>query len=142
MRKLAERWLAFAHKDLVVARQLVDQPDVFDMAAFHCQQAVEKSLKGLLVLFDLDIPKIHDLSRLYTINTRKSRLEWDIEALDAVNEFYIETRYPLHEDHDPLTISRHQLDRMIRLAESAIADLRSRIDGVVPYEDESDEPDP
>jgi HEPN domain-containing protein len=64
MRKPAERRPAFAHKDLVVARLLVDQPDVFDMAAFHCRQAVEDSLTGLLVLFDADVPKIHDLSRL------------------------------------------------------------------------------
>lgn len=142
MKRLAERWLAFARKDLVVAQQLVDQPDVFDMAAFHCQQAVEKSLKGLLVLFDAEVPKIHDLSRLYTIATRKSRLAWDIEALDAVNEFYIETRYPLHEDHDPLTISRYQLERMIRLAESAIAELRGGIDSLAPYADDSEDPDP
>ena len=76
MRKLAERWLSFAHKDLLVARQLVDQPE------------------------------------------------------DIVNEFYIETIYPLHEDHDPMKISRAQLDQMISVAEIATVKLRDEINSV------------
>ena len=64
MKKLTERWLAYARKDLVVARQLNDQPEVYDMAAFHCQQAVETCLKGFIVLADQEVPRIHDRNRL------------------------------------------------------------------------------
>lgn len=124
MRKLAERWLSFAEKDLVVARQLLEQPQVYDIAAFHCQQATEKSLKGLLVLHGSDVPRIHDLARLYALAGRTAQLDWDMEALDVVNEFYIETRYPLHEDHDPLAVSLSQLERMLELAQRATNTLR------------------
>lgn len=134
MRKLAERWLVFAEKDVLVARQLVDQPGVFDIAGFHCQQAVEKSLKGLLVLFNTEIPRIHDLSRLYAMAGRYCALEWDVEALDSANEFYVETRYPLHEDRDSLTISRSELDRLIRLAVEATSRLEVEIRHVVAQE--------
>ena len=127
MRKLAERWLSFAEKDLLVARRLLDETEVFDMAAFHCQQAVEKSLKGLLALFDVDIPKIHDLSRLYSLCSATCRLDWDMELLDEVNEFYIETRYPIHEDQDPLKTTRAQLDQMVELAATGVKRLNDEL---------------
>ena len=113
MRKLAERWLSFAEKDLLVP--------------FHCQQAVEKSLKGLLALFDVDIPKIHDLSRLYSLCSATCRLDWDMELLDEVNEFYIETRYPIHEDQDPLKTTRAQLDQMVELAATGVKRLNDEL---------------
>ena len=35
-----------------------------EIAAFHCQQAVEKTLKGFLVYRKIDFERIHDLGRL------------------------------------------------------------------------------
>jgi len=52
-RELVAGWLAKARHDLDSARKLAagDEP-IFDTAIYHCQQAAEKPLKGLLVHCD------------------------------------------------------------------------------------------
>jgi HEPN domain-containing protein len=63
----AERWVVVAIEDVAVARLCLgaDEPKL-GSAAYHCQQAVEKLLKGLLVLANIPFPKTHDLRRLGT----------------------------------------------------------------------------
>jgi len=45
-------WLNFAAKDLLFAEYGRISGE-YDLAAFHCQQAVEKSLKAVLVFYDI-----------------------------------------------------------------------------------------
>ncbi len=61
----AGAWLQKAAQDLRAAGVDLDaQPPLAEDAAFHAQQAVEKSLKALLALHDLPIRKTHDLVAL------------------------------------------------------------------------------
>jgi HEPN domain-containing protein len=58
-------WLRVAESDQHVARVCMTiDPPAHDAAAFHCQQAAEKLLKGFLVRASLDFGKTHDLGRL------------------------------------------------------------------------------
>ncbi|MGQ0662874.1 MAG: HEPN domain-containing protein [Pseudomonadota bacterium] len=61
----ARRWFAVANEDLRVARACLtmDEP-ALGAAAYHCQQAVEKLMKGLLVAGARPFRKIHDLDEL------------------------------------------------------------------------------
>ena len=44
---LVHSWLVKATRDLDTAKIVVSHmPDYYDVIAFHCQQAIEKSLKG------------------------------------------------------------------------------------------------
>ena len=43
---------------------LESDPPLLDAAAFHCQQAAEKVLKGFLVRASIDFGKTHDLEKL------------------------------------------------------------------------------
>lgn len=62
---LAREWLVKARDDLDSARKLAAQPDpIFETAIYHCQQAAEKALKGLLVFRDQDFDKVHDIRPL------------------------------------------------------------------------------
>ena len=64
---LAREWLRKARHDLDSARKLAADPDpLLDTAIYHCQQAAEKSIKGLLVLQDQRFEKTHDLRLLVT----------------------------------------------------------------------------
>src|SRR5205807_1235816 len=55
-------WLRKAESDRRVARKVIHfRPPEYDVACFHCQQAVEKYLKGLLNERGLPVPKTHDL---------------------------------------------------------------------------------
>jgi HEPN domain-containing protein len=63
--ELAGSWLAKARRDLLSAQRLASsEPPLFDTAAYHCQQAAEKSLKAFLVYADCRFGKMHDLDVL------------------------------------------------------------------------------
>lgn len=54
-REWAREWLDFASRDLEVSKILGDHEN-YDGAAYHLQQSVEKSLKAVLVFYDLRVP--------------------------------------------------------------------------------------
>lgn len=90
----AEKWLKFAEDDLLSAEVLLRE-GIFNMACFHCQQAVEKSLKAFLRRHTSKIPYIHILEELcercVKIDPGFSNFMDDCIALDI---FYQPTRYP------------------------------------------------
>ena len=58
-------WLRHAQEDARIARGCLDLvPPSFGGAAYHCQQAAEKLLKGFLVRANADFSRTHDLDRL------------------------------------------------------------------------------
>lgn len=61
---LAKGWFAKAESDLANARLIHAGPGPYDTACFHCQQAVEKYMKGLLAWRAQRFPFTHDLEEL------------------------------------------------------------------------------
>lgn len=58
-------WLGKADEDIRVAElALAADPPLVDPAAFHCQQAVEKIIKALLVGAAARLPRSHDIEEL------------------------------------------------------------------------------
>lgn len=58
----AALWLAKADEDIRVAGlTLAADPPLVDPAAYHCQQAVEKIIKALLVAAATKVPRSHDI---------------------------------------------------------------------------------
>ncbi len=58
-------WLTKANKDLLSADHgLVASPPLFEDVLFHCQQTVEKVLKGFLAYYDIPFRKTHSLEEL------------------------------------------------------------------------------
>ncbi|MDR0320837.1 MAG: HEPN domain-containing protein [Treponema sp.] len=57
-----QQWIEIANNDLAVAQYLAKNMHMvsYEIVCFHCQQAVEKYLKWVLVLHDIEPPKIHD----------------------------------------------------------------------------------
>ena len=53
-----------ASHDLIAARAILAAGDAFDTACFHAQQAVEKSLKAVLALHEIEYPRRHDVGEL------------------------------------------------------------------------------
>ena len=63
--KEAREWMSKAATDLRVADLVLHaDPPFIEDAMFHCQQAVEKSLKGFLAYHDQPFHKTHDIDRL------------------------------------------------------------------------------
>lgn len=87
-------WFDFAQQDLRVA-EIVLKEKIYTQVCFHCQQAVEKFLKGYLVEKNKDIPKTHFLDELLNLCVH---IEGGFEDLRAgcsrLDDYYIPTRYP------------------------------------------------
>ena len=61
----AAAWLAKAAVDLRAARaDLAATPPITSDALFHCQQAIEKALKGFLTAHEIPPARKHDLEQL------------------------------------------------------------------------------
>jgi len=64
-----------------------------NLAAFHCQQCVEKCLKGLIEEKDKTALRSHDLFRLQ-IHADFQLDATDAQLLGIINEVNIDARYP------------------------------------------------
>ncbi|MHB8575860.1 MAG: HEPN domain-containing protein [Dehalococcoidia bacterium] len=62
--QLVQDWLLKARHDLRAARRVMEDPELLDVAVYHCQQAAEKALKGYLVWMDVPPIRTHDLREL------------------------------------------------------------------------------
>ena len=65
-----------------------------DIVCYHCQQAVEKYLKGLLVLREVSFPKTHDLRILLELAGKHSALRIHPAEVLPLNRYLVEGRYP------------------------------------------------
>ena len=88
-------WYNRAEQDLRGARILLEHDGGNELVAFHCQQAMEKMLKGWLLKASGELTEGHSLVFL----CRKAiaagaPLRDALRDCAYVNQFYLETRYP------------------------------------------------
>jgi len=96
--QLYEQWLIKADEDFYFAsNHLEDEKSFFGQICFHYHQAAEKYLKSYIVAYNLPFIKIHNLKELLHICKRRESAFSEIEdECIYLNQFYIETRYPVH----------------------------------------------
>lgn len=95
MKRQAKEWLRFSKVDLATVLKLKDEETLTQNSAFHCQQAIEKAFKGLLLEKQNALPRIHDLNKLYGLIIECGiDLNMNEDILDEINDVYIESRYP------------------------------------------------
>ena len=94
--ELVKEWPRLADDDLRIAGQTMkDTEPVYWAAAFHCQQAAEKSLKAFLAYNEYHVEKTHDIEYLVKLCMKfLSEMERFIESGAALSEYAVETRYP------------------------------------------------
>ncbi|MBP1560450.1 MAG: HEPN domain-containing protein [Oscillospiraceae bacterium] len=88
-------WLYHAYQDLLAARMLIEDNRLYGPTVFHCQQAIEKSLKAFLLFKHRKLFDGHNLTWLckQAALTDQAFTQW-IGKSTLLNRFYIETRYP------------------------------------------------
>jgi len=92
----AERWIEKAKSDLLNAdNNLAAQKVPYDTVCFHCQQAAEKLLKGVLVAHGYEYPITHNLfvvlEKVLEFDPSAESLR---ETLALLNPYSVEVRYP------------------------------------------------
>jgi HEPN domain-containing protein len=93
MKQITKDWLTLAAEDLHAAKALAKEEGITNLASFHCQQCLEKSLKASIEEQNKTSVKSHDLIRLLTFADIKLSEE-DFRLLSVLNEIYIDSRYP------------------------------------------------
>lgn len=95
--RIVEEWFSFAEMDFLTAKHLYEhmRPQPHEIICYHCQQAVEKALKGLLIANGAHIQRTHDLGLL--AERLQAFMEIDenyLEICDNLTPYGVKVRYP------------------------------------------------
>ena len=92
--KILKEWMEFARMYLLTAKHLYEHmyPKPLEIICYHCQQAIEKFLKGVLISKGVTIKKTHDLGLLAEM--LQEYTEMDEKYLEMCDDLtpYKETR--------------------------------------------------
>ena len=90
-------WLSYAQNDMDSAEVMIHSGRWF-YAVFMCQQAIEKLVKGLYILYvDDNVPRLHDINSIFDRfrdNLPEPLSDDRVELFDALSQFYLRSRYP------------------------------------------------
>lgn len=119
------KWLDKALLDLQAARILMTWNGDTCNIAFHCQQAIEKALKGYLLFKTGRHFDGHNLTYLCRQAVQQDEMftEW-LDESAALNNLYIETRYPTDL---PVAIDEHACRQYFTMAENMFAAIRQEL---------------
>jgi HEPN domain-containing protein len=118
-------WFARAQEDLRGAEiDLAATPPLLGDATFHCQQAVEKALKGFLAWHDRAFRKTHDVGELGSQCVELDpELESDLRRAAPLTEYAWRYRYP----GEPFTPSETEVREALSVARETVALLLRRM---------------
>ena len=113
-REAVRQWRAKAQSDWDAVEILTASKRCpAETVCFHCQQFVEKLLKGLLTRHHIEAPKTHDLRRLIQLaKPFVPELSLLSDASDELTIHGVETRYP----GDWRQIKKSEMKRVVELA--------------------------
>jgi HEPN domain-containing protein len=110
-----EEWILKADHDLGSAKLIfLHIPEYFDTVAFHCQQAVEKYLKAILVYYEIEFHRTHNLIYLLDLIAQKIVIgeNYYDEAI-LLNGFSVQIRYP----DKTIYLSKEELQLAIEISD-------------------------
>lgn len=116
-------WFRMAEKDMKSAKILFEHDADNEIVCFHCQQAIEKYLKGYLIYVSGELQDGHNLMRLCKkAMVHEKSFGSFLKDLAFVNTFYIETRYPAE---DPLVVNNEDTKECMNIVARIVAKIDS-----------------
>lgn len=111
-------WIEIAKKDLKGAKILYEYEGDYGLVLFHLQQAVEKYLKGYLILKTGLLQEGHSLIKLCKkASSYNNGFRRFVKDCAFLNGYYIETRYPAE---DPLIADEEDVKEGLKFTEEII----------------------
>lgn len=96
-KELIQEWIDFAKMDFLTAKHLYEHmyPKPLEIICYHCQQSIEKLLKGVLISNGVTIKKTHDLGLLAEMLGEYENVdEKYLEMCDDLTPYGVKIRYP------------------------------------------------
>lgn len=128
---IVKSWFKKANGDLKIARFITTNSDdeVLESCAFHCQQSIEKSLKGFLTAKKVRFAKIHDLRELAQAALEAESdlgfIKENSKLLAKITDYAVSYRYPDANKELP-SLVREDVYESIALAEKCFNELSKR----------------
>lgn len=94
---LMHEWFTKAEHDLLNADIILEsgrESLPLDTVCFHCQQAVEKYLKGFLVYHNVEFPRTHFLGTLLDQCRQVDETFDELDEIIGLSAYAINVRYP------------------------------------------------
>lgn len=114
-----------ARSDLAVARMTEAEAIAPEILAFHAQLAVEKALKALLVMRQVEFPHIHVIGTLLNLCQQAGlHISGDLFEAASLTRYAVGTRYPGEEE----PVSRQEAREDANLASRLLAWAEKQID--------------
>ena len=123
---LVRIWLKRAKSNLQIAKAgKVFEDILYEDLCFDCEQAVEKTLKALLVSIDVSFPRTHSISHLIELIEDHNIIVPD-EIMDSISltAYAVSTRYP--GDFEPVDEQEYQ--EVLETAKKVFDWVRKKID--------------
>lgn len=124
--KMTKQWFTYASRDIRAAKAILDMSNEFkNIAAFNCQQGVEKAIKGYLVFNNIRPPKSHsikDLAKL--VEGLDPKLAKKLAKAEILTKYAVVYRYP-DAEKKPLTLK--QVHSAIKLSNQLFEQLRDAV---------------
>lgn len=129
---VVEKWFEFAEMDFQTAKYLYENmiPQPKEIICYHCQQAVEKALKGLLIAYGKGIKKTHDLGLLAEILQEYHDVpEEYLSMCDNLTPYGIKIRYP-----QDIDIEEHHVRSALKDAEKILTWTKKLLNTIKSFE--------
>ena len=124
-KKFVLEWLHRAESNLEIAKAGKISDKVFyEDLCFECQQAVEKSIKAILISIDKKFEKIHNIERLFKfLEEEGEEIPEEIKEAKSLSDYAVDSRYP--GDYDP--VDQQDYEKALNLAEKVVKWANSMI---------------
>lgn len=128
-REIILNWLKRARSSLERARMgKVSQAILYEDLCFDAQQAVEKSLKAILIKLNKAFPKTHSIGILLKlIEEAGVEIPENINQTKLLTVYAVDARYP--GDYEP--VSKEEYNEALKIAE----DVFKWLDNIIKFEE-------
>ena len=120
-------WLDRAKSSLKISKTKRDEDIFYEDLCFQTQQATEKALKGLLIFYNIEPERTHNLVTLIKELSKHTDVPEEINEIAILNDYAVQTRYP--GDYTP--ISEDEYNNAVIMTEKCIKWVEKKIKEVL-----------
>ena len=118
-----ESWIDRAKSSYELSKATISNNIYFEDLCYQAQQAVEKSLKGLLIYYGVEPEFTHNIGILLNELEKFTEISENIrEAMDLTN-YAVQTRYPGEYDD----ITKEEYEKAVKIAKSCLDWVEKKI---------------
>jgi HEPN domain-containing protein len=100
-----EDWLRYARSDLALSGAARTPDILYETLCFHAQQAVEKSLKAVLIHYGAPFSRTHNIRTLIEQLTPHCGIPESVSESAGLSDYAVALRYP--GEHEPIDSSEY-----------------------------------